>query len=117
MDEERRVVWFEDVGKDNISLVGGKEANLGEMTKAHIPMPPGFIVPAQSYFYFLEKSDLSGEISSLLSSLDPNDSGALQRVGSKIKEAINSARMPDLKFWMMVEVPSNISPPSLWRRS
>ncbi|MFQ5987397.1 MAG: PEP/pyruvate-binding domain-containing protein [Dehalococcoidia bacterium] len=69
MDEERRVVWFEDVGKEDISRVGAKGANLGEMTKAHIPVPPGFIGTAQSYFYFLEKSNLSGEIRSLLSSL------------------------------------------------
>lgn len=117
MDEERRVVWFEDVGKEDISLVGGKGANLGEMTRAHIPVPPGFIGTAQSYFYFLEKSNLSGEIRSLLSSLDPDDSGELQRVASKMKEAINGAFMPDLKLRMMVEVPSNIFLPSLWRRS
>ncbi|TET39168.1 MAG: hypothetical protein E3J65_04140 [Dehalococcoidia bacterium] len=94
MDEERRVVWFEDVGKEDISLVGAKGANLGEMTKAHIPVPPGFILTAQSYFYFFEKSNLSGEIRTLVSSLDPNDSGELQRVASKIKEAINSSPMP-----------------------
>lgn len=64
MDEERRVVWSEDVGKQDISLVGAKGANLSEMTKAHIPVPPGFIVTAQSYFYFLEKSSLIGEIRS-----------------------------------------------------
>lgn len=39
MDEERRVVWFEDVGQEDISLVGAKGAKLGEMTKAHIPVP------------------------------------------------------------------------------
>ena len=54
MDKDWRVVRFEDVGKDDIPIVGGKGANLGEMTKAGVPVPPGFIVTAQSYFYFLE---------------------------------------------------------------
>jgi pyruvate,water dikinase len=93
-DKDRKVLWFEDVSKDDISLVGGKGANLGEMVKAGIPVPPGFIVTAQSYFYFLEKSNLIDEIRSLLSSLDPNDSEKLQDVASKIKEGINSAPMP-----------------------
>ena len=85
MDKDPIVVWFEDVGKDDISQVGGKGANLGEMTRAGIPVPPGFIVTAQSYFYFLEKSKLTtaklaDKIRNLLSSLDPNDSHKLQDV-------------------------------------
>jgi pyruvate,water dikinase len=90
----RKVVWFEEVGKEDIPLVGGKGANLGEMTKAHIPVPPGFIVTAQSYFHFLEEANLTEEIRRLLSTLDPNDSQELNRVASKIKDVINAAPMP-----------------------
>jgi len=95
MDEDRKVVRFEDVGKDDIPIVGGKGANLGEMTKAGIPVPPGFIVTAQSYFSFLAKSNLTDSIRSLLSSLDPNDSAQLQKVAAQIKNSISAANMPE----------------------
>ncbi len=95
MDEERKVVWFEEVGKEDISQVGGKGANLGEMTKSGIPVPPGFIVTAQSYFYFLEKSNLTDKIRQLLSDLDTNDSEKLHNVASRIKGLLNAAAMPE----------------------
>ena len=94
MDEERKVVWFEEVGKEDISQVGGKGANLGEMTKAGITVPPGFIVTAQSYFDFLQKSNLTDTIRQLLSDLDTNDSEKLQKVASRIKSLLNAAAMP-----------------------
>jgi len=76
----KRVVWFQEVDKGDIGLVGGKGANLGEMTKAGIPVPPGFIVTSQTYFHFLEESGLRPKISQLLSTIDPNDSAQLQKV-------------------------------------
>ena len=51
MNKSPRVIaWFDEVDKGDIPLVGGKGANLGEMTKARIPIPPGFIVTADAYF-------------------------------------------------------------------
>ena len=100
MDKEPKVVWFKDVGKDDIAQVGGKGANLGEMTRAGIPVPPGFIVTAQSYFYFLERSKLTkvklaDRIRSMLSSVDPNDSHKLEDVALAIKFLLNTAYMPE----------------------
>ena len=46
---EANVIWFEDLRKDDIPLVGGKNANLGEMISAGIPVPPGFAVTASAY--------------------------------------------------------------------
>jgi len=53
------VLWFKDVNKDDIPLVGGKGANLGEMTRAHFPVPGGFIVTAQAYFKFIKENNLA----------------------------------------------------------
>jgi len=92
--ETKFIVWFEDVGKGDLALVGGKGANLGEMVNAGIPVPPGFIVTVDGYFHFLERADLRGEIERLLTPLDPNDSQLLQKVSAKIKEAILTAEMP-----------------------
>ena len=51
----KAVVWFNEVTKNDIPLVGGKGANLGEMTNAGIPVPPGFIVTSSAYFDFIKK--------------------------------------------------------------
>jgi pyruvate,water dikinase len=92
--ERRNIVWFDEVDKEDIPLVGGKGANLGEMTKAKIPVPPGFVVTAEAYFRFLENSGLINEISALLQHLDTGDGAELQEVASKIKGLISNAAMP-----------------------
>ena len=53
------VRWFTEVGREDVGTVGGKGANLGEMTSFGIPVPPGFIVTAEAYFDFLEKAVMS----------------------------------------------------------
>ena len=90
----RVIAWFKDVGKADISLAGGKGANLGELTKAQVPVPPGFIVTADAYFYFLKEADLTGKIHKYLDNLDVEDSKKLDEVASQVKELINSAPMP-----------------------
>ncbi len=88
------IVWFKDVGKKDIALVGGKGANLGEMTQAKIPVPPGFIVTANAYYDFISKSGLAPRISAVLKGIDTEDSKALQKASNDIKELILKAQMP-----------------------
>ncbi len=58
----RFVIWFEDLGKEDIPLVGGKNANLGEMIQAGIPVPPGFAVTAQAYEKYITETGIAEEI-------------------------------------------------------
>ena len=67
----KAIVWFNEVGKKDLASVGGKGANLGELTGAHIPVPQGFIVTAQAYYAFLEKTGISSQIRQILSDLNP----------------------------------------------
>jgi pyruvate,water dikinase len=94
MPSQSGVVWFEEVTKKDVPLVGGKGANLGEMTNAHIPVPPGFIVTASAYFDFLKKTKIGDKIHGLLTPLDANNSRQLQEVAEKIKDVILQAKMP-----------------------
>lgn len=48
------IKFFQDISKDNVKEVGGKGASLGEMTKAGIPVPPGFVVTAETYRQFID---------------------------------------------------------------
>ncbi len=88
------IAWFNEVGKEDVGLVGGKGANLGEMARAGFPIPPGFIVTAQAYFYFLDKSGLGPKIFDLLKNLDVEDTATLQEVSKEIQTMIESAEMP-----------------------
>ena len=93
-EAQRVIVWFNEVTKDDVALVGGKGANLGEMTRAQMPVPPGFIVTANAYFDFLQESKLTDKIHSLLKPLDPNHSRQLHQVADQIKRLILDATMP-----------------------
>jgi len=61
MSEYRFIRWFEELGKEDVPLVGGKGANLGELTNAGIPVPPGFCVTAEAYKYFVNNVEVSKE--------------------------------------------------------
>ena len=91
----KATVWFNEVTRKDIPLVGGKGANLGEMTNARIPVPPGFIVTASAYFDFLEATGISEQIRTLLKPLDTNNSTQLQEISAKVKDVIMSATMPE----------------------
>ncbi|HCP60202.1 MAG TPA: phosphoenolpyruvate synthase [Dehalococcoidia bacterium] len=91
---QRAVVWFNEVTKEDVAFVGGKGANLGEMTNAHIPVPPGFIVTANTYFDFLEKSKITDKLRHLLKPLDTGNSKQLQQIAAEVKQVIMNAPMP-----------------------
>lgn len=88
------VVWFADVGKEDVAVVGGKGANLGEMTQAGFPVPPGFIVTVHAYEEFIKRSKLKDKISNLLSTVDVNNSKNLEDVAKKIQSLITHAEFP-----------------------
>ena len=90
-----QVLWFKEVGKKDIGLVGGKGANLGEMVNAKIPVPDGFIVTAGAYFDFINATSLKEKIMHELSGLDVDNSKKLQEASRKIKIAIMAAGMPE----------------------
>jgi len=94
MIKEKKLVWFDEVDKDNVALVGGKGANLGEMAQAGFPVPPGFIVTANAYYYFLEKNQLRSQIKDVLKIIDVQDPDQLLKAHKLIKEIILKAKFP-----------------------
>jgi pyruvate,water dikinase len=88
------VVWFQDVDREDGAIVGGKGANLGEMTKAGFPVPPGFIVTAQAYYHFLDEANLRPKIHEALDKLDVSDSKALDKAALKAQHIILHAPFP-----------------------
>lgn len=90
------MLWFEQIGKQDVPLVGGKSASLGEMTsKTKVPVPYGFALTADAYRLFISESGLEKKIAEALAPLkDPDDTETLQKVGAQIRQMINSAPMP-----------------------
>jgi pyruvate,water dikinase len=90
------MLWFDEIRKEDVPLVGGKSANLGEMTsKTKVPIPYGFALTAEAYRLFLRENGLEKKIADAIEPLkDLNDTATLQRVGAEIRRLINSAQMP-----------------------
>ncbi len=91
----KNIMWFEELSKKNLIEAGGKGANLGEMSQAGFPIPPGFVVTTGAYFKHLEQNNLKSEIESILKELDVNDNNKLNFASEKIKALIIMGRVPD----------------------
>ncbi|MDI9619192.1 phosphoenolpyruvate synthase, partial [Methanothermobacter sp.] len=89
------VAFFEELGKDDVGIAGGKGANLGELTQAGIPVPPGFVVTAATYDKFMTDTGLQPIVMEMLENLDVNDTKELQRVSAEIKDMITSTEIPE----------------------
>jgi len=96
MDDKnvKYVLWFEELRKDDTSLVGGKCANLGELTSIGIPVPPGFAVTAEAYKIFLKRTGLMKKIESLLKEKSSKNPGFYKNVSEEIRRLIEEAEMP-----------------------
>ncbi|MCD6571798.1 MAG: phosphoenolpyruvate synthase [Thermoplasmata archaeon] len=96
--EEVFVKWFEELGMDDVPLVGGKNASLGEMIrnlgKKGVKVPSGFAVTAYAYKYTIEKAGIDKKIKEILSDLDTHDVQNLAERGEKIRNLIKNTPLP-----------------------
>jgi pyruvate,water dikinase len=90
----KNILWFSEIRKDDIPSVGGKGANLGELTSFGIPVPQGFVVTSKAYFDFLKFGSLGEKISHELGGLSIKDSEKLMAASAKIKIAILTSSIP-----------------------
>jgi len=98
-NNNRFILWFNEIGIEDVPLVGGKNASLGEMyQKLHgkgIKVPNGFAITAYAYRYFLERAGVEEKIKEILKDLDTHDIGGLMRRGRMIREIIKDTEVPD----------------------
>ena len=88
------IKWFSEINKKSISVAGGKGANLGEMYNLGVQVPPGFVITAQAYDYFLERNKLKEKIKSILKEVDYNNSGKIEEATSRIRKLITDSQIP-----------------------
>ena len=85
---------FGELNRHDAGIAGGKGASLGEMTVAGIPVPPGFVVLASAFERFLEETDLSVEIDSVLHTVKHDEMHTVEHASEKIQALILEAKMP-----------------------
>jgi pyruvate, water dikinase len=92
------VKFFDELGIDDVPLVGGKNANLGEMyrelSSQNLRVPNGYAITVDAYKSILTKGGVWGKLQELLKDLDPNDVTSLQRKGQQARELIYNCPIP-----------------------
>ena len=90
------VIWFENLRKEDVPIVGGKNASLGEMISAGMPVPPGFAITAFSYEKFIEQTRIAEKIYKIITDTvtDLTDPKQYDTASKKIRELIEKSPMP-----------------------
>lgn len=88
------VRWFRELGRNDVPGVGGKGANLGELTRAGFPVPPGFVVSVDAYQRFRDESGISGALTKALADVNIDDPTALQKLSQTLRDLVIGASVP-----------------------
>ncbi|GEN26005.1 phosphoenolpyruvate synthase [Halomonas cupida] len=95
---EKYIVWFDQLGMNDVERVGGKNASLGEMISnlagAGVTVPGGFATTAEAYREFLSHQGLNDRINAELARLDVDDVAALAKAGSTIRQWVTDTPLP-----------------------
>ena len=95
MKKNEFVMFFNKIGREDVPLVGGKCANLGELYgQVGVPVPNGFAVSAEAYRVFMEETGLTEKINTLLADIDMDDMESLQSVSKAIREHVEKQPIP-----------------------
>lgn len=94
--ELKNVLWFDELHRSDVNLVGGKSSSLGEMTSAmKVPVPYGFATTTHAYRQFMNETGLNDQINNLLAEInDYENATELHQVCSHIRQLIVEAEMP-----------------------
>jgi pyruvate,water dikinase len=90
------VSWFETVRNTDVPIVGGKNASIGEMINAGMPVPPGFAITAHAYEKFITQTGIAKKIYEIINETvtNPNDPKQYDVASKKIRELIEKTEMP-----------------------
>ncbi len=95
MKKEKLVLKFSEVDASDLPLVGGKGANLGEMTQARFPVPQGFCVTTKAYELFISQNGIGDEVNDLLKGISTSTLDEIRTVGEKIRQKLTELPMPE----------------------
>ncbi|HET9729146.1 MAG TPA: PEP/pyruvate-binding domain-containing protein, partial [Acidimicrobiia bacterium] len=88
------IVWFEKLTREDVAIAGGKGANLGELTRARLPVPRGFVVTAQAYLDAMDTAAVRADLDECLRGIDVNDAEALAHGADALQTLVHKAGLP-----------------------
>lgn len=98
------ILWFEDIGNEDLDLVGGKGLNLGKMVSQEFPIPPGFVISSKVYYDFIDATGMKKRIKSLLEEINPENTEKLQETSKKIRQLFLNTEIPE-RFVDLIKKP------------
>jgi pyruvate,water dikinase len=87
--------WFDELSLSDVDEVGGKGANLGELTRAGFPVPTGFVVTSSAYLAAMEGSGARARLSDLMARTDPGDPAALSSASAAAQDLVHASPLPE----------------------
>lgn len=95
---ERKIIDVNELSVNDIPIVGGKGANLGELTSAGFPVPHAFVLTTAAYDYFIKKSNIFNKITEKLENIDRSSDDSLTAASNEIRDMFETCEIPtDLK--------------------
>ncbi|NQT30696.1 MAG: hypothetical protein HQ588_00010 [Deltaproteobacteria bacterium] len=92
---EKLVLWFEELGQEDRELVGRKCANLGEMVKIGLRVPPGFALSVEAYLDFMSLTGAVAEIGKYLAKFEPKDLEQFNQASADIRQMVQLKAVPE----------------------
>ncbi|HUI62508.1 MAG TPA: PEP/pyruvate-binding domain-containing protein [Steroidobacteraceae bacterium] len=92
------VSWFSEIGLGDRPDVGGKGGSLGELQRAGIAVPPGFVVRTQAFEHFLQRLEQDAPLRAQVQSLDPSDLAAITSCSRELRARLEEAPLPQELF-------------------
>jgi phosphoenolpyruvate synthase/pyruvate phosphate dikinase len=89
------IAWYDEIRKDDIALAGGKGANMGELSRAGLPVPPGFVLTTAAYDAFVESNDIGEAIVGHASVARAEDPAAFEEVAEGIRALFSGGKVPE----------------------
>jgi pyruvate,water dikinase len=95
MRQGRHISWFKDIGLDDRPAVGGKGGSLGELTRAGIDVPPGFVVRTEAFEHFIAALETRAPLRARVEGLASDDLDAIAAVARELRARIEAAALPE----------------------
>lgn len=106
--DEKFIRWFSELNKNSGKIAGGKGANLSEIYNMEIAVPPGFVVTAQAYDYFIEQAKIDEKIKNILSRIDYENTKQLDNSTLEIRDLILKSKFPKEMEEEVIEAYENL---------
>ncbi len=89
-----QIVWFDGLSRADVALAGGKGANLGELTRAGLPVPPGFVITPAAFLSALDQAGIRQRLGALFRQVDPEDDASLSGASEQMQGLLRGAPLP-----------------------